>query len=60
MCKVPVMIACLHIPDYPAWVMRYRYPNMAIAVFHQGRVLARTRQVRQRVGRSLLIIFVLP
>ncbi len=49
------MIACLHIRDYPAWVMRYRYPDAALAVFHRGRILARNRKARRKVQVGELV-----
>lgn len=43
------MIGCLRIPDFPAWVMRYRHVERKLVVFYRGRVVARTWGLRRLI-----------
>lgn len=42
------MIGCLYIAEFAAWAQRLQHPDCrAIAVYHNGRIIARSRFVRQ-------------
>lgn len=43
------MTGCLRIPDFAAWVMRYRHAERKLAVFYRGRVVARTWGLRRLI-----------
>jgi hypothetical protein len=43
------MIGCLYISNFPAWALQAQHPSWrAIAVYHQGRIVARSRLLGQR------------
>lgn len=42
------MIGCLYIPEFPVWALQMKQPDQrAVAVCHAGRVIARSRFLRQ-------------